>query len=231
MLCMSYTKHFTNSDKWLHRRLPLREREAQADDRDRRREHDEIEEQRRREEEEIKVGKGLAMGAKITPIHTKISLGKAIKRRANLVGEDDEDDDEAAKKKKRVLVPLDYGELEHYDTAIHAEDRKKKIKELIESIPASQEGLWNWHIKWDELDKDTIEKKLRPFVSKKIVELLGVQEDELTQFVIDFIQKRQPPSALAKELEKTLDEEAAMFVMKLWRMIIFETESHAKRLV
>ncbi|KAJ2955997.1 hypothetical protein NQZ79_g8101 [Umbelopsis isabellina] len=189
---------YRNRDKWLHRRQPLREREAQADDRDRRREQDDIEEQKRREEEEIKIGKGLAMGAKITPIHTKISL--------------------------------DYGELVHYDTAIHAEDRKKKIKELIESIPASQEGLWNWQIKWDELDKDTIEKKLRPFVAKKIVELLGVQEDELTQFVIDFIQKRQPPSALAKELETTLDEEAAMFVMKLWRMIIFETESRAKRL-
>jgi len=131
-----------------------------------------------------------------------------------------------AKKKKRVLVPLDYGELEHVDNAAgNPEERKKKVKELIDSIPASQEGLWNWHIKWDELDhvsfgahleilvwqsamfthlfilQDTVEKKLRPFVSKKIVELLGVQEDELTQFVLDFIRKRQPPSALAKELE------------------------------
>jgi RNA-binding protein 25 len=179
-----------------------------------------MEEQRRREEEEIKSGKGLAAGAKI---HTKLSFGKAIKRRANLVGgEDDEDDDETAKRKKRVLVPLDYGELDHPDTAGNPEERKRKVKELIDSIPASQEGLWSWHIKWDELDnvsqahglwvrlvtflltlpiQETLEKKLRPFVSKKIVELLGVQEDELTQFVLDFIKKRQPPNALAKELE------------------------------
>lgn len=131
----------------------MREREQQADDRDRRREQEEIEEQKRREEEEIKSGKGLAVGAKITPIHTKLSLGKVIKRRANLVGgEDDEDDDETAKKKKRVLVPLDYGELEHADGAGNQEERKKRIKELIDSIPASQEGLWNWDIKWKELD-------------------------------------------------------------------------------
>lgn len=58
-----------------------------------------------------------------------------------------------AKKKKRVLVPLDYGELEHVDNAAgNPEERKKKVKELIDSIPASQEGLWNWQIKWDELD-------------------------------------------------------------------------------
>jgi len=222
---------YRNRGKWLARRIPMREREQQADDRDRRREQEEIEEQKRREEEEIKSGKGLAVGAKITPIHTKLSLGKVIKRRANLVGgEDDEDDDETAKKKKRVLVPLDYGELEHADGAGNQEERKKRIKELIDSIPASQEGLWNWDIKWKELDSDTVEKKLRPFVSKKIVELLGVQEDELTQFVLDFIRKHQPPSALVKELEVALDEEAGMFVMKLWRMIIFETESRARRL-
>ncbi|KAH8552299.1 hypothetical protein BGW37DRAFT_304737 [Umbelopsis sp. PMI_123] len=219
---------YRNRDKWISRRGPARDREAQVDDRDRKREQEEIEEQRRREEEEIKSGKGLAAGAKI---QTKISFGKAIKRRANLVGgEDDEDDDDTTKRKKRVLVPLDYGELEHPEGTGNPEERKKKVKELIDSIPASQEGLWNWHIKWDELDNDTLEKKLRPFVSKKIVELLGVQEDELTQFVLDFIRKRQPPSALAKELEMALDEEASMFVMKLWRMIIFETESRAKRL-
>ncbi|KAG2182597.1 hypothetical protein INT44_005576 [Umbelopsis vinacea] len=219
---------YRNRDKWLSRRGPVRDREAQADDRDRKREQDELEDQRRREEEEIKSGKGLAAGAKI---HTKLSFGKAIKRRANLVGgEDDEDDDESAKRKKRVLVPLDYGELDHHDAAGNPEERKRKVKQLIDSIPASQEGLWSWQIKWDELDNDTLEKKLRPFISKKIVELLGVQEDELTQFVLDFLKKRQPPNALAKELEMALDEEASMFVMKLWRMIIFETESRAKRL-
>lgn len=61
--------------------------------------------------------------------------------------------------------------------------------------------MWNLFFTDFWPTQDTLEKKLRPFVSKKIVELLGVQEDELTQFVLDFIKKRQPPSALAKELE------------------------------
>ncbi|PKY40211.1 hypothetical protein RhiirA4_394388 [Rhizophagus irregularis] len=58
-----------------------------------------------------------------------------------------------SKRKRRILVPLKYSDNE--DDENKTEERKKKINENI------------------------LSKKLQPFVSKRIVEYLGVQEDEL----------------------------------------------------
>ncbi|CAB4398041.1 unnamed protein product [Rhizophagus irregularis] len=72
------------------------------------------------------------------------------------LAEDEEFDDEGgikSKRKRRILVPLKYSDNE--DDENKTEERKKKISENI------------------------LGKKLQPFVSKRIVEYLGVQEDEL----------------------------------------------------
>lgn len=115
-----------------------------------------------------------------------------------------EDDREV--KKRRVLVPLEYSDDEGDSSTLSAEEKKKReqqIKDLIQSIPADAQGLWNWPIQWQYLAADNesiLKEKIQPFVSKKVVELLGVQEDELTGFVIEHIRKKQPPQELVDEL-------------------------------
>ncbi|KAG0095567.1 hypothetical protein BGZ93_005716 [Podila epicladia] len=145
-----------------------------------------------------------------------------------------EDDREV--KKRRVLVPLEYSDDEGDGSTLPAEEKKKRekqIKDLIQSIPADAQGLWNWPIQWQYLAADNesiLKEKIRPFVSKKVVELLGVQEDELTGFVVEHIRKKQPPQELVDELRNALDNDADVLVMKTWRMLIFETESKARKL-
>ncbi|CAB4446558.1 unnamed protein product [Rhizophagus irregularis] len=64
---------------------------------------------------------------------------------------------------------------------------------------------------------DILNKKLQPFVCKRIVEYLGVQEDELVSFVIDHLRSNKKPAEdLTKEMMMTLDEESELFVKKLW---------------
>jgi hypothetical protein len=46
-----------------------------------------------------------------------------------------------------------------------------------------------------------VESKLHPFVSKKIVEVVGMEEDDLVNFILDFIRKHKGPDALVTELE------------------------------
>lgn len=46
-----------------------------------------------------------------------------------------------------------------------------------------------------------MESKLHPFVSKKIVEVVGMEEDDLVNFILDFIRKHKGPDALVTELE------------------------------
>ncbi|KAG0025916.1 hypothetical protein BGZ82_009737 [Podila clonocystis] len=145
-----------------------------------------------------------------------------------------EDDREV--KKRRVLVPLEYSDDEGDSSTLSTEDKKRReqqIKDLIQSIPADAQGLWSWPIQWQYLTADNesiLKGKIQPFVSKKVVELLGVQEDELTGFVVEHIRKKQPPQELVDELRNALDNDADVLVMKTWRMLIFETESKARKL-
>ncbi|CAG8705095.1 466_t:CDS:2, partial [Funneliformis mosseae] len=166
-------------------------------------------------------------------VKARLTLSLASKRRAALMApaEEEEFDDEEgieSKRKRRILVPLEYSDNE--DDERKTEERKKKIKDLVENIPTDKEGLWNWNVKWEELDENILNKKLQPFVSKKIVGYLGVQEDELVFFVMDHLRNKKSAANLTKEMEMTLDEESELFVMKLWRMLIFETESKARKI-
>ncbi|CAO3645687.1 unnamed protein product [Cunninghamella blakesleeana] len=182
---------------------------------------------------------------------TKISLGQLpTKRMGGNLGDDDDDEDGNGRK-RRVLIPLDYSELKDEDTMMEdnnnnettseqqqqedipiltEEERNQKIKELISSIPSAEDQLWEWDIKWDVLNDELMDTKLQPFVSKKVLELVGTEEDELVTFILDAVRKQTSPVDLANELEMTLDEDALVFVMKLWRTIIFETERVARHL-
>ncbi|RUP49149.1 hypothetical protein BC936DRAFT_143176 [Jimgerdemannia flammicorona] len=167
----------------------------------------------------------------------KFNFNLALKRRAPTVSksgtpEEDEDDEEnAERKKRRVLVPLNYDDDDLKGVGektaallvtqeVSAEERRRLVTELVDEIRAAQDGVWKWNVKWDELDE------LLPFVAKQIVDLLGVQEDELTSFVMDHVRNRRTPEELVTELEM----EAPNFVMKLWRRLIFETESKHRKL-
>lgn len=212
--------YYADRSRWRKMRESVRRREAERDEEDIRREAHEIEEERiRQEQEELKKkdSKYLnreALEEKIALKPKKLNFNIPIKR--NTLGGADEDDEEAEKKKRRVLVPLDYGDIDNVkyndededdeeEQAINKdlseEERAKKVKELITSIPSSQNDLWAYQVKWDELDQELIETKLHPFVCKKIVELLGMEEDDLVNFVLEFIKKRKGPDELVTELE------------------------------
>ncbi|KAI9312975.1 RNA binding motif protein 25, partial [Dichotomocladium elegans] len=142
-----------------------------------------------------------------------------------------EDEDEEAGRKRRVLVPLEYddedvtmGEASASATSdMNPEERVRQIKELIDSIPSSEQELWSWPVKWEEVDDTLLNEKLKPFISKKVLEILGTEEEEFVGFILDFVRRRQSPQTITEELEMTLDTEALVFVMKLWRALIFET--------
>jgi hypothetical protein len=53
-----------------------------------------------------------------------------------------------SKRKHRILIPLEYSDD---NDKRKTEVRKKKIKDLMETILSDKEGLWNWKVKWKEL--------------------------------------------------------------------------------
>ncbi|KAI7860045.1 hypothetical protein BDC45DRAFT_495533 [Circinella umbellata] len=248
---------YSNRSRWRRHREAIRRREDERDEEDRRLEEQEIEDERKRieqkerlirqkEEEEERIREAEAKKKEEAPRiaikPTKISFNAPIKRHTVMGGGDEDDEDESARK-RRVLVPLDYGDdemmLDHNETSetsattsseMDPEERVKKVKELIDSIPSSEQELWNWNVKWDQVDEELLDEKLKPFISKKIVEIVGAEDDEFVGFILDFVRRQQTPNSLVQELEMTLDAEALVFVMKLWRALIFETERKAAKL-
>ncbi|KAK0714715.1 hypothetical protein B0H67DRAFT_609757 [Lasiosphaeris hirsuta] len=239
-----YRDHAT----WTKKRTGDRNEEAARDEMDRRAEEDE----RRRAEADLEHARGMADSflerqaqemerRPVTPVAPKpfsISLGAAAQKAAHraapsrrTVAEvegllDDEEQDQTA---KRQLVPIKFEPIT--DTkAMTEEDIQKAIRALAHEIPTDKEGLWAWDVKWDFLEDSVLREKLRPFVEKKVVEYLGVQEQFLVDVVDEHLRKHLKPADLVETLSEALDEDAEDLVKKLWRMVIFFTESEKRGL-
>ncbi|KAJ3308234.1 hypothetical protein HDU76_004058, partial [Blyttiomyces sp. JEL0837] len=102
------------------------------------------------------------------------------------------------------------------------EERKAAIESLVNGLPSDREGLCGWIVKWHFLDEYVMSNKIRPFVTKKVVEFLGGEEGDLIEFVMSLIKKKVGAAKMITELEGALAEDAEIFVLKLWRMVIFE---------
>lgn len=67
-----------------------------------------------------------------------------------------------------------------------------------------------------------LKERMRPWISKKITEFLGEEESSLVDFIVNHTQKHVTAATMLGLLESILDDEAEMFVLKMWRMLIFE---------
>lgn len=129
------------------------------------------------------------------PAKFKLSLGAAAqKAQANAALQNQkrtvaevegllEDEEETESGQKRTLIPIQF---DKNDTAgMSEEERAQAAKQLAAEIPNDSEGLWKWDVKWDYVDESVIDERLKPFVEKKIVEYLGVQEQMLVDVVVN----------------------------------------------
>lgn len=67
-----------------------------------------------------------------------------------------------------------------------------------------------------------LHERMRPWISKKITEFLGEEEKTLVDFIVSNTCKHVTAASMLDLLESILDDEAELFVLKMWRMLIFE---------
>ena len=208
--------YYRDRSLWIRTRSTFRQRELDHDERDRQQEarQAELDGDKKRVAESM-ADSFLAQQAaemekaaveKQEPARFKLALGAAASRRQaeapkrktaadveNLL-EDEEDDDQ---KTKRVLIPIQY----NVGSSMDDETRDRLVRQLAQEIPSDSKGLFAWKVLWDQVDEAIIKEKLQPFVEKKIVEYLGVQEQDLIDFVLKHIRQHGEPEELVKELE------------------------------
>lgn len=214
-------EYYNDRSMWIRNRAAFRARESAADERDRIAEQQE----RMRDMAEKEQAQGMAdsflerqaeelesraprMG--ITPQQPfKLSLGAAAQKaqkattQRRTVAEVEgllEDEEDVSKTSKRTLVPIKF-DPSASTAALSDEERDQAVRQLAADIPTEREGLWAWEVNWDYVDDVVIVEKLRPFVEKKIVEYLGVQEQLLVEVVEEHIRTRGKPQDLVEQLE------------------------------
>lgn len=194
----------------------LREKQMRELEEKRRRE----EEERRRKEEEEKRSMKMEVEKPKTESSQplKLQLGTTLKPKPtakvvpSVFGSDLEE--EQVKRTKPLITPL-----------IEDETQKvTKAQSILEKIPAEKEKLFKWEIKWDIIDKyNIVQSKIRPYITKKIVEYLGGEEDEsMVDYICSRISDRVNPQEIFDELTELMEEEAQVFVPRVWRLLIYE---------
>ncbi|KAF2705696.1 hypothetical protein K504DRAFT_387733 [Pleomassaria siparia CBS 279.74] len=171
------------------------------------------------------------------PQHFKMSLGAAAKkieqatapRRTaadveNLLENDDALDQ--ASSKKRALIPI------NFDAAVRANLTQEEIaeaqKQLARDIPNDKQGLWKWNVSWEHLLDKNIMVDIKKWASEKVLEALGQEEDMLVDAIVGHLRSRGGPESLVEELQGALDDDAEPLVKKLWRMVIYYSETEKR---
>lgn len=222
-------EYYADRSMWTRNRASFRQREIAEDDADRAAEQRERaretrqrdradamaddflsrqeEEMSRREPEEEE-----RQQAPREPARFKLSLGAAAQKAAaqsasqapkrtvaEVEGLLEDEEEESASGARRTLIPIQYDAST--TSAMTDEERAQAARQLAADIPNDKDGLWNWDVKWEFVDEGVIEERLKPFVEKKIVEYLGVQEQMLVDYVVNALQSRGKPQDLVGELE------------------------------
>ncbi|KAH6612059.1 hypothetical protein C7974DRAFT_90608 [Boeremia exigua] len=232
--------YYRDRGEYMREREKVREREHRDDA------HDRAQEQRERasHEKSLAAARGPAPSKPASPrprsrspAHFKISLGAAAKkletaaaprRTAADVEHLLEDGDPAADAgaRKRTLVPI------NFDAAVRANLTTEEIedaqRQLARDIPTDREGLWKWPVSWAHLPERNIEKDIKDWAANKVLELMGLQEDMLVEAIVGHLKSRGGPQALVENLELALDDEAEALVRKLWRMVIYYSETEKR---
>lgn len=148
-----------------------------------------------------------------------------------------QDDDDLGVGKKKKLAPLPpmtsttttanaaSNDQKKQQQKATSDDKRKHIKSLIDKIPTDKKELFEYEIDWDLVDNQLMEKRIRPWVNKKIAAYIGEPEPTLTDFICSKVLAGSSPKSVLDDVQMVLDEEAEVFVVKMWRLLIYEIEN------
>ncbi|KAJ2773800.1 hypothetical protein IWQ57_001126 [Coemansia nantahalensis] len=139
----------------------------------------------------------------------------------------------AARARELDADAADRGAQQAEEAAAPTAGGSAAAKALIDEIPAERAALFGWPVKWQHVDDALLGAKIEPAVRRRLREYLGDDDEdgsvaELTEFVVAHIRARKPPAPLADDLQMVLVDDAPVFVARIWRVVVFETESLAR---
>jgi len=128
--------------------------------------------------------------------------------------------------KRKKLVPLE--PLKSNEQI--KKEKEEAAKQIVEMIPTKKEDLVVFEMDWAIIDEKNIVKTImEPWVKKKIRDYVGEEEPTLIEFILKMLLDHISPTEILEQVLPVLDEEAEAFVIKLWRLLIFEMIRHRRQ--
>lgn len=88
------------------------------------------------------------------------------------------------------------------DEAVRSQEEKRRhIKSIIDKIPTAKSDLFNYKLDWNEIDNGLIEKKIRPWINKKIIEYIGEPEPTLVDFICSKVLAGSTPQGILDDVQ------------------------------
>uniref|UniRef100_A0A3Q2YAK3 RNA binding motif protein 25 n=3 Tax=Hippocampus comes TaxID=109280 RepID=A0A3Q2YAK3_HIPCM len=187
------------------------------------------------EEHRPKIGLSLKLGSTNSPSQLHAAKRKKLAAADSIFNKFNDDEEADEQPRKRKLVPLDYGDddkslgLDGADMSgakggVNTEEKRKNIRSLIEKIPTARPELFTYPLDWSMVDSTLMDRRIKPWINKKIIEYIGEEEATLVDFVCSKVMAHSTPQGILDDVAMVLDEEAEVFIVKMWRLLIFETE-------
>ncbi|XP_063630653.1 RNA-binding protein 25-like [Cydia splendana] len=82
-----------------------------------------------------------------------------------------------------------------------AEEKRKHIKSLIDKIPTQKEQLFQYKLDTAQIDNVLMEKKIRPWINKKIIEYIGEPEPTLVDFICSKVLAGAAPHRILDDVQ------------------------------
>lgn len=80
------------------------------------------------------------------------------------------------------------------------DEKRKHIKGIIDKIPTEKNALFTYPLDKKEID-GTIEKKIRPWINKKIIEYIGEPEPTLVDFICSKVLAGSTPQGILDDVQ------------------------------
>lgn len=92
---------------------------------------------------------------------------------------------------------------EENNTRIH-DEKRRHIKSIIDRIPTQKEDLFNYKLDRNEIDNNLMERKIRPWINKKIIEYIGEPEPTLVDFICSKVLAGSSPQSILDDVQMVI---------------------------
>lgn len=88
-------------------------------------------------------------------------------------------------------------------TKLH-DEKRRHIKSIIDRIPTQKEDLFNYKLDRSEIDNNLMERKIRPWINKKIIEYIGEPEPTLVDFICSKVLAGSSPQSILDDVQMVI---------------------------